>query len=132
MSSKNKFFFFGCFSAIIIYIQLAVVLSMDALAAEVKQGEVYVYDSQGKRDPFLPLVSLDGRILEPQIAKDGEGKPQLEGIIYEAGNTSYAVVNGEVVRAGDASGPYQILEIYQEKVVFVKGGERLEIELKKE
>jgi len=91
-----------------------------------------VYEAQDRRDPFLPLVSPDGRVLEPQIVKGGEGRPQIEGIIYEAGGSSYAVVNGEVIKAGDTSGGYQVLEIHPEKVVFLKGSEKIEIELKKE
>ena len=80
-------------------------------------------------------MSSDGRVLEPQIvkgSKGNEGRPQIEGIIYEAGGSSYAVVSGEVIKIGDASGGYQVLEIHPEKVVFLKGSEKLEIELKKE
>ena len=132
MSGKNKCFFFRRFFAIIIYLYAAIFLSKVSLAAEPEQGEVFAYDAQDKRDPFLPLVSSDGRVLEPQIVKGSEGRPQIEGIIYEAGGSSYAVVSGEVVRAGDTIGGYQVLEIHLEKIVFVKGSERLEIELKKE
>lgn len=132
MSGKNKCFFFRRFFAIIIYLYAAIFLSKVSLAAEPEQRKIFVYDAQDKRDPFLPLVSSDGRVLEPQIVKGSEGRPQIEGIIYEAGGSSYAVVNAEVVRAGDTIGGYQVLEIHPEKIVFLKGSERLEIELKKE
>jgi len=129
---QNKCFFFRRFFAIIIYLYAALFLSRFCLAAEPEQRKIFVYDAQDKKDPFLPLVSSDGRILEPQIVKGSEGRPQIEGIIYEAGGSSYAVVNGEVIKAGDTSGGYQVLEIQPEKVVFLKGSEKLEVELKKE
>ena len=132
MSGKNKFFFFRRFFAIITYLCAATFLPKAYLAAEPEQRKVFVYEAQDRRDPFLPLVSPDGRVLEPQIVKGGEGRPQIEGIIYDAGGSSYAVVNGEVIKAGDTSGGYQVLEIHPEKVVFLKGSEKIEIELKKE
>lgn len=128
MSGKNKCFFFRRFFAIIIYLYAALFLSRACLAVEPEQRKIFVYDAQDKRDPFLPLVSSDGRVLEPRIVKGSEGRPQIEGIIYEAGGPSYAVVNGEVIKAGDTSGGYQVLEIHPEKVIFVKGSERLEVE----
>ncbi len=132
MSGRNKFFFFRSFFAIITYLYAALCLSGFCLAAEPEQRKIFAYDAQDKRDPFLPLVSSDGRVLEPQIVKGSEGRPRIEGIIYEAGGSSYVVVNGEVIKAGDTSGGYQVLEIQPEKVVFLKGSEKLEIELKKE
>lgn len=146
MSDKNKFFFFRRFFAIIIFLcgaltacpagllvrQAGRFLVRTCSGAEPEPRKVFGYDSKSKRDPFLPLVSSEGVVLEPRIAKDGEGKPQLEGIIYETGGSSYAVVSGEVIKAGDACGGYQVLEIQPEKVIFVKGSEKLEIELKKE
>lgn len=139
MSGKNKFFFFRRFFAIIIFLSGALLarpagrfLVGTSSGAEPEPVKVFVYDAKSKRDPFLPLVSSEGKILEPRIVKDSEGRPELEGIIYEAGGSSYAVVNGEVIKAGDACGGYQVLEIQPEKVIFVKGNERLEVELKKE
>lgn len=154
MSSKNKFFFFRRFFAIIIFFRAVLpacsclagsphgeaagkqaageFLIKDDSGAETEPRKVFVYDPHNKRDPFLPLVSSEGVVLEPHVTKDREGKPQLEGIIYEAGGSSYAVVNGEVVKTGDTYGSYQVLEIRQEKVIFIKGSEKLEVELKKE
>src|SRR3989339_323401 len=132
MSGKNKCFFFRRFFAIIIYLCAATFLPKTYLAAEPEQRKVFVYEAQDRRDPFLPLVSPDGRVLEPQIVKGSEGRPQIEGIIYDAGGSSYAVVSGEVIKVGDTIGGYQVLEIHPEKAIFLKGSERLEIELKKE
>lgn len=93
--------------------------------------EQFIYDSKNKRDPFVPLVTSDGRLLklEEEVAS---AALLLEGIIYDKNGLSYAIVNGEIVKIGDQVGGYQILKIEKNKVVFIKGGQLTEVELKKE
>ena len=95
--------------------------------------ETFIYDSLGKPDPFSPWVTSDGRlqILESREKKDAS-ELSLEGIIYDKYGLSYAVVNGEVVKIGDSIDGYQILKIEEKKVIFIKEGQAVEVELKKE
>ncbi len=53
----------------------------------------------------------------------------LEGIIYDKNGTSCAIVNSEIVRIGDKVGEFQVLKILENKVIFIKNGEPLEVEL---
>jgi len=93
--------------------------------------EQFVYDSQGKRNPFIPLLTADGRLLK--LEQEGPvGSLLLEGIIYDQHGLSYAIVNGEVVKVGDAIGDYQVLKVEKNRVIFIKEGETTEIELKEE
>ena len=96
------------------------------------QGE-FVYDAKGKRNPFIPLVTPQGRLLklDKQEATSVEGLA-LEGIIYDKFGRSFAIVNAEVVGIGDIVGDYQVLKIQENKVIFIKDGEPLEVELTKE
>jgi hypothetical protein len=89
------------------------------------------YDSKGKRDPFIPLVTPDGRLLKLESQKSASGLT-LEGIIYDEHGLSYAIVNGEVVRISDKVGEYQVLKIQKNKVIFIKGAETTEVELKED
>jgi len=93
-----------------------------------------VYDDQGKRNPFIPLLTQDGRAIQPEKKKEvsAEGALSLEGIIYDKYDLSYAIVNGEVVKIGDEVGGYQILSIEQDRVVFIRGGQTKVITLQKE
>ena len=93
--------------------------------------EEFVYDSKGKRNPFVPLVTPDGKLLKLDDGENSLGIA-LEGIIYDEKGVSYAIVNQEVVKVSDMVGEYQVLKIERSRVVFVKDGEPLEIELKKE
>jgi len=93
--------------------------------------EGFVYDAKNKRDPFIPLVTSDGRLLRLEQEEGTQGL-LLEGIIYDDKGISCAIVNGEVVRVGDEAGGFQVLKIQKDRVVFIKDGQPTEIELKKE
>jgi len=92
--------------------------------------ERLVYDDQGKRNPFIPLVTSSGRIIN--LDQESDSELRLDGIIYDGRGLSYAIVNQEVVRIGDWAGNYQVLKIEKNKVTFLKNGEPKEVELKKE
>lgn len=93
------------------------------------QGE-FVYDAKGKRNPFIPLVTPEGRLLklDKQEAASAGGL-LIEGIIYDKLGRCFAIVNSTVVGIGDTVGDYQVLKIYANKVIFIKNGESLEVEL---
>lgn len=93
--------------------------------------EQFVYDAKGKRNPFIPLVTPDGRLLKLEKEETASGL-LLEGIIYDEHGLSYAIVNGAVVRVSDKVGDYQVLKIEKNKVIFIKSGQTLEVELKEE
>ena len=94
----------------------------------------YVYDAKGKRDPFIPLVSSDGVLVK--LDKEEEkaaSELKVEGIIYDKNGTSYAIAEGKIVRVGDFAGNgYQVLKIEENKVIFIKEGEPLEVRLKED
>jgi hypothetical protein len=110
-------------------IMAALFLSPGAGLAE----DIFIYDPQGKPDPFSPWVTSDGRlqILESREKKDAS-ELSLEGIIYDKYGLSYAVVNGEVVKIGDSIDGYQILKIEEKRVIFIREGELKEMEIKEE
>ena len=91
----------------------------------------FKYDSHGKRNPFIPLVTSDGRLLRLD-KEEGPSALVLEGIIYDKQGRSYAVVNGTVAGIGDSVEGYQVLKIEPDKVTFIKEGQTLEVQLKKE
>jgi hypothetical protein len=94
-------------------------------------GETFVYEDKGGRNPFIALVTPDGRILNLENKSDSE--LILEGIIYDEKGASYAIINQSVVAIGDWIANYQVVGIEKNKVIFLKkSGEKLELELKKE
>jgi hypothetical protein len=95
--------------------------------------EQFVYDAQGKRNPFIPLLTPDGRFLKlDKEETKGKGDLLIEGIIYDKQGRSFAIVNGSVVGVGDSVGDYRVLKVEETRVIFIKNGEPKEIEFKKE
>ncbi|MFA5156025.1 MAG: general secretion pathway protein GspB [Candidatus Omnitrophota bacterium] len=93
--------------------------------------EQFIYDARGKRDPFIPLVTPDGRLLNLDSQQEKEAL-RIEGIIYDDKGISYAIINGMVVRIGDIVDGNQILKIEDDKVIFIKEGNPFSLELKQE
>ncbi|MCM8789698.1 MAG: general secretion pathway protein GspB [Candidatus Omnitrophica bacterium] len=91
----------------------------------------FVYDSKGAYDPFIPLITPDGRLIKLN-PKGSSGGLVLEGIMYEKQGDSYAVVNGEILKEGDILGEYQVIKIEQEKVIFSKGAQVIEVKTEEE
>jgi len=94
-----------------------------------------VYDPAGKRDPFIPLVTPDGRFQRLEAEEESKKKEtelKLNGIIYDKYGISYAIVNDNVVKTGDSIQDYRVLKIEEKKVTFIREGQTTEISIKKE
>ena len=91
--------------------------------------DAFVYDDHGKRDPFVPLVSLAGMVVtydEDLTVND----LVLEGIVADGTGNNVAIVNGKVVKAQDELGPYTVDVISVDHVEFLKGTQRFILKLK--
>src|SRR3989338_11203002 len=128
--SENKSTIQTFISGILAICSLLIVLNLEFRIA-VFADEQFVYDPKGRRSPFPPLVTPDGRLLKLDKEPGAVGLT-LEGIIFDKRGVSYAIVNTEVVKIGDFVSGYQVLRIEKAKVVLIKEVEPLEIELKKE
>jgi hypothetical protein len=96
-----------------------VVLSFFSLAF----ADDFRYDSKGKRDPFVPQAQFG--LKEKQI---GVAQLKIEGIILDQAGKSFAIVNGEIVKEGDAYGGFKVKKIVTNQVTFEdKNGKPLEI-----
>jgi len=103
------------------------------LLAFIKYGfaqQDFKYNSKNKRNPFIALVTPDGRLLTLDKEETGESPLTVEGIIFDKQGLSYAIVDQEVVKIGDVISGYQVLKIEKNKVIFIKEGQPLEVELK--
>lgn len=101
------------------------------LSGNVSAGESFLYNDHGKRDPFWKLVTSSGAVMNYDtdlLVSD----MALEGIIYDPGGNSLAVINGAVVKANTRIGLYVVSKIEEKKVTLFKGEEKFILELKKE
>jgi len=86
------------------------------------------YDSGGRRNPFIALVTPDGRLLKLDREKQGQSKFIVEGIIFDKNGISYAIINSIVAGIGDQVEDYQVLKIKKDAVILIKEGQPLRIE----
>ncbi len=93
----------------------------------------FIYQSKGKRNPFIPLVDKSGRLMQLEKEEEqGQSGLTVDGIIYDKQGISYALVNGKVVGTGDYAGEYRVLKIQDDKISFLKDDQIKEVSINKE
>lgn len=105
---------------------MALVFTVGVLAQEQKTS----YNYQGKRDPFVPLISSTGYLLN--LEPEENAALRLEGIMYDQKGDSMAIINGELVRVGEPVGDAIVSSIEPTKVTVIKDNQKVEIELRRE
>lgn len=95
-------------------------------------AEQFKYDSKDRRDPFVPLVTKEGRITASLITVYSLKDIVLEGIVWDSKGGSIAIINQDILRENDYVGDYQIDRIESDRVVLKKGDKEFVINLRKE
>ena len=90
----------------------------------------FVYNDHDKRDPFLPQVSAAGAVLTYETDLTANDMV-LEGIVADAQGNNVAVINGKVIKKGDAIGLYTVAAVGVQDVELTKGEEHFTVKLKK-
>ena len=96
-----------------------------------EEQKTFVYEDNNKRDPFWPLVSPGGVILN----YDKEFRISdlaLEGIMAGEDGLNYAIINGRVLKREDTIGQFTVDRIDDNRIILKKGKQKIELKLKKE
>ena len=99
------------------------------LIAPAGSAENIKYESHGKRDPFVPLVGIESPAVSSLEDITSIGEVKLEGIASNPGGKSVAILNGEIVKAGDRFGEIKIEKITKKNVTIAMGGKNYTIDL---
>jgi len=83
----------------------------------------FKYDPGNNRDPFRPLVDKEGNVLPEARPVSAVMQLNLEGIVWSSSRDSYAIISGNVVKAGDILGDYKVVKINKNQVTLNRGGE---------
>ena len=100
---------------------------------------VFIYNSEGRRDPFIPLIApreaeselefeLEEEEVEPEILEESEYI--LIGLMWKEEEV-FALIQGErgkwIVKKGDMIEEFEVLEIEEEKgeVILIRGEEEI-------
>lgn len=100
-----------------------VILCIVGMARAVSAGG---YEAKGKRDPFVPLVTSEGQRVHPpggdeEVALGVTGLT-LQGIVFEPGADSYAIINGQIVRSHEDIEGIEVLKIEPDSVTLLVEG----------
>ena len=113
--------------------QVILVLLISGMAIGMASAEeAFKYNAKGKRDPFVPLIAESGGYASDAYEASAVEDIRLEGIVWDDVKGSIAIINGEIVKEGDAMGSIKVLKINKDSVVFDVGGESIKIDLNKE
>ncbi len=78
--------------------------------------DLFKYDAAGRRDPFMPLVTKEGKIAFGYGTIRSIEDIRLEGIVYDPSGDSIAVINGMVLKENDTIGNIKLIKIESDKV----------------
>lgn len=95
-----------------------------------REGYSFTYESADKRDPFIPLVTKDGKLRITYGTLNSIDDVVLEGILYDADGGSIVVINDMVLNEGTRIGEIQVREINKDNVVLSFKGEDHTFKLK--
>lgn len=84
--------------------------------------ESVLYDAQGKRDPFTPLVTTFTREASGLLGAESLEDIVVEGIVYDPPSGSIVIANGTVMREGEEVGPVKLLSIEAQGAQFSVNG----------
>lgn len=110
----------------VFYVMICVAMLMGGF---IFAEEEFIYNAKQKRDPFVPLVGEGGTYASDAYGVNSIEDIRLEGIVWEEGKASLAVVNGEIFREDEQIGVVKVLKIEKDAVIFDNEGERVKIEL---
>ena len=80
------------------------------------------YDAHGKRDPFVPLVTLTTKQAAGLLGVESIDEIVIEGIVYDPKHGSVVVVNGSILKEGEDLGNVKVIRIQPDGAVFSING----------
>jgi len=97
---------------------------------EKAEEKKFVYDSHGRRDPFLPVFFNDTATVIRNLTEDLTFV--LEGIIWEQAGRSMAIINDQILGEHDKINGFEIVRVKQNEVVLSKDGKEISLFLMEE
>ena len=82
-----------------------------------------LYNANGKRDPFVPLVTQTSRqTASGLIGVESVDEIAIQGIIYDPKNGSMVIANDALLREGEEQGAVKVLKVRPGGVLFSVNG----------
>ncbi len=93
-------------------------LSVSNGSTQDSEQEGPIYDSKNRRDPFIPLIARAIKFTRAGLeGVQSRDDIVLEGIVWDRGGDSIAILNGVIVKEGDEIGSVMIETINENDVI---------------
>lgn len=86
------------------------------------------YISGGRRDPFQPLITKGGMVVQGFNPSD----LKVEGIIFDPLKGSLVLINGEFYKQGDSVKEAKVISIFKDRVILSQDDEKKELWIREE
>jgi hypothetical protein len=83
----------------------------------------FIYDSQGNRDPFMPLLTKDGRPITTYSRIGSIHDIIVEGILYDPQGASIVIINDMILKQADTISGITVKKIEKNSVILSFKGE---------
>ena len=104
-------------------VSLSIQKKVDVLTKKISKVKnkqhVFVYNTHGKRDPFIPLISENKTIMAPtgwSFISSKLPELKIEGILFDE-TKPLVIINDKIVAAGDNISNCKITSITREEIV---------------
>ncbi|NQT46389.1 MAG: hypothetical protein HQ593_02775 [Candidatus Omnitrophica bacterium] len=101
---------------IIICVIISLCIESSSCAQEANRDLEFIYQAEGKRDPFIPLVAAGMRMVEGLGMVETIEDLTLEGIVFDPGGNSVAIINGVILTEGGVVNNLRIKKIEADNV----------------
>jgi len=95
-----------------------------------QEDAIFKYEAGVNRDPFIPLVTKDGKLTITYGTLNSINDVILEGILYDPSGESVVIMNDLVLKEGTRAGDIQVKKIEEDRVVLSFEGKDYTFKLK--
>jgi len=103
-----------------ILVLLAIIFQLSAVGfrhTAASEEAPFIYDSYGNRDPFMPLITKDGRPITTYAKIGSINDVVIEGILYDPQSGSVVIINDIILKQGDSISGIMVKKIEKNSVV---------------
>lgn len=91
-----------------------------AINFSVANEDRFVYDSKGKRDPFISLLGTNVKVTDVELLESIKDI-RVEGVIIDS-TGSAAIMNNNIVRLGEFIGGFKLTQVTNYRVILERNG----------
>jgi|GEM_PF-753023 len=95
-----------------------------------QEDTIFKYETGANRDPFIPLVTKDGKLTITYGTLNSINDVILEGILYDPSGESVVIMNDLVLKEGGRAGGIEVKKIEEDRVILFFEGKDYTFKLK--